>query len=1272
MKKYLLLILLLLFVSTPVYAGCGDHEARVSLYSNNILDGYRFYYFRNLGSECPPGLIVYGCDGARQVISSRYGVSTFEVRFTDKLSTYYGYCIDPGYNWTSGDQTVCCDKLNTYTTNAIQSGFVYLLQIAGNLHLGNDKDSQEVIPIDLAIRLYAMVNGLSKSSYGGTGTGMYQLSTYLSKYIQVDFTAQSLYPRDLPRQKDYIRQKMRDSGFEGYTIDSFLKGANSSAYLSQAYTYLKTAMQIKNNYSGSTVGGTPGTTGSLVEFDPSTVSCDSNYIKIAVEKSPKVENLSFAINGQLGVPTRYINGSLYIDKGALLNTASCDSGDIVVQIETTYTSSSSIDPAVYLCHANSGSRMQQIITYDGQEGLSTVEEQTYTNITTIVIPNTCVGDDEITCRGDSGGRCTSSGEVQIMSSINNCCYDPYEGNTSTVSDMMSYQNIDQPLDLDELFAKDPKLKDDELKSLVKCGTQEMTSAPDFQARTENATTEVMNSVCQMYCMERTKIITPPPVTVTAGRYFELDFTKMDIQGHRRCRISVDLATVFKKYVNIVRSEISGFDGYYYNRAHELLYKTLWENGFEGVHHFNKEIKIPIRCKRVAGSAYCQGDGLNIRPIAFPLHCTGGVQQGKYLYNRNCVVEVEALTFGPGLTQHYPYLRASLNHDLGQNGKMTIYNQPDTFIRAEAEFAGYANFKKTLNSDRLKQGYFVVKTISSTCQNLKAAAGNPECWCPDGQPARAQINWYEMVDKCYCNGVESALSKCRTAPVPEGCDISNVRVDHTWDNFYVTGSGKAFSCEIDPKGVDLINYISSPGRGYYPNFYDEYQAYEQAAQYSYNQYLSALNELKILEASFRECIDFFSDGYGSQSFEEHYDVSKIKTSFEYDQVFSTTAGATQTSTTQGKIGHNCEVTLAVGQTPGHDPAFEKTNVGVIRLEGLHRETLPYDVGSINDWVYPGSSAPFAYYMAYDEKDKNMNNGPFEKKVTIDAVYTVTCEFKDEGNDYYTLVPGGHSAPTTSGGNFVTHEKLMSTHLTTYAGKHEILYHITGLGSQIMRQFDRYFQTGVTCSGRNSGDYLAPASCYIDVKQKLVTTGTCDEVASATTYDTACEVTCAGDGNCSSIYNFVFKMADETDLFPTGLSDSSDWGKNWLTTEGRTTRSKIEDDGKKSKTYAPEKLTYSYMLTPKTIEAIKKYNMYQIDSGGYNDFGLSCDCGGGTHACVHCQSKFLSELAQTNSINSVNVSYVSPVKLWTNSKTIQEVRNANHNWDKDTTATRAILH
>ena len=1269
MKKYILLILLLI-VSTPVFAACGENEATISLYSNNILDRYRFYSYGRFVKRCPPYDISAECNSTYMTVAP-YGVSTFEVRFKDRLSTYFGYCIDPGYKWGTGDEKVCCDKLNTVTTNAIQSGYAYLLQIAGNLHLYNEKDSDAVVPIDLAIRLYAMINGLSKTSYAGIGSGVFQLSTYLSKYISADLTSQQLYPGDVAKQREYVNSKMIAAGFGGYTMDSFLRGPNSSRFLSQAYTYLKRAMEIKQNYSGTSHSDTPGMTGSLVTFDPSAVTCDSTYIKIAVEKSPQAENLSFVINGQLGIPARYINGNLFIDKAALLNSASCDSGNIVMTIETTYMSSSSPDPVVYICSAYGGSGMQQIVTYDGQDGLLNVEEQTYTNVTTIIIPNTCVGDEELTCHGDSGGRCTSSGEVKIMSSINNCCYDPYEGNTSTVSDMLSYQNIDEPLDLNELFAKDPKLTDDELKSLVKCGTQEMTSAPDFLAKTENATTDVLNSICQMYCMERTKIITPPPVTVTAGRYFELDFTKMDIQGHRRCRISVDLATVFKKYISIVRSEISAFDGYYYNHAHELLYKTLWENGFEGVHHFNQEIKIPIRCKRIAGSAYCQADGLDIRPIAFPLHCTDGVAQGKYLYNRNCTVVVEALSFDAGLTENYPYLSASLIHDLGENNKMTIYNQPDTFIRAEAGFAGYANFNKALNSDRLKQGYFVVKTISSNCNNLKAAAGNPDCWCPDGQPARALIKWYEMTDKCYCNGVESALSKCRD-PFSKDCYMSEIRIDHTTTNSYVTGSGKAFSCEIDPKGVDLLNYINSTGRGYYPNFYDDFKAYEKAAQYSYNQYLSALNELKILEASFRECINFFTDGYGSQDFEKHYDVSKIKTSFEYDQVFSTEAGATQTSTTQGKIGNNCKVILEVGETPGHDPAFEKTNVGVIKLEGLHRENLPYEVGTINDWVYPDSSAPAAYFTVYDSKDNNMNQGPFEKKVTIDAVYTVSCDFKDEGNDYYTLVPGGHGSPTASGGNYVTHEKLMSTHLTTYAGKHEILYHITGLGSQIMRQFDQYFQTGVTCSGRNSGDYLAPASCYIDVKQKLVTTGTCDEVASATTYDTACEITCAGDGNCSSIYNFIFKMADETDLFPTGLSDSSDWGKNWLTTEGRTTRSKIEADGKNSKTYAPERLTYSYMLTPKTIEAIKKYNAYQINSGGYNDFDLSCDCGGGSHACVHCQSKFLSELAETNSINSVNVSYASPTKLWTNSKTIQEVRNSNHNWDKDATAVRAILH
>ena len=246
------------------------------------------------------------------------------------------------------------------------------------------------------------------------------------------------------------------------------------------------------------------------------------------------------------------------------------------------------------------------------------------------------------------------------------------------------------------------------------------------------------------------------------------------------------------------------------------------------------------------------------------------------------------------------------------------------------------------------------------------------------------------------------------------------------------------------------------------------------------------------------------------------------------------------------------------------------------------------------------------------------------------------------------------------------------LSTYAGNHEILYHVTGLGSQVARKFDSYFQVGSTCSGRSSAATRAPASCYITVAQRLVTTGTCSGYASSDNYTSVCSTSCAGDGSCSSIYNFMFKLVEPSDLFPTGISDTSGWGKNWLTVKGAETRNTIENNGRRDKIYDPDNLTYSFTLSPKTIEAIKNYNKTEIEFGGYNDFNLNCNCNGGNNACIRCTSTFLSDMAERGVISNINMSYTSTTPIWTAGRTIQEVRNNNTNWNKDNTPARPVLH
>jgi len=426
----------------------------------------------------------------------------------------------------------------------------------------------------------------------------------------------------------------------------------------------------------------------------------------------------------------------------------------------------------------------------------------------------------------------------------------------------------------------------------------------------------------------------------------------------------------------------------------------------------------------------------------------------------------------------------------------------------------------------------------------------------------------------------------------------------------------------------------------------------------------------LEASFRECLHFFgSNYYGGSNLENHYDVSMIDTSFEYDQVYTSANGGMTTATIYGTIDHTCTVKLEDVKKE-YDPGFGSS--GDIKLNGFHNDNLPYRVGTYGTWGFNGMNLE-GYLQSFTVLPSKYSD-LFYKYVTLEGTYRVYCDFS-QNNEFYTLIPGGFSATAPTSDNYVLHQKLLTTFLTTYAGKHEILYHVSGTGSQIQRQFDTYFQRGNTCSGRNSGAVAAPASCYFNVTQKMVTTGVCEGYASSINYKDVCYVSCALDGTCSGIYNYMFKIADPTNLFPNGFNsfDGTSWGLNWRTVNGENTRREIELDGEKDTTYAPNNLMYSFTLSTKTIEAIKRYNAERLEYGGYSDFGLSCDCGtNGENACIHCKSDFLTNLAQANGIFTGLSSYISDTPIWQGNENIQIVRDRNHKWDKDNQAAQPVLY
>ncbi len=1274
MKKYLLIIVILcLFVSTPVLAYCSGETANITLEENTLLSQYQIATYRRE--------FKIGERGERipMYVPFRYtafGTSTFKVDFDNIYSTtFYGYGIEPGYKWPATPPPMCCDDIsNGYYSTGVREALIYLAKLAGDARKRSGTSSEDAVAADIALRLFSMVNGISTSDSTTLGAGYYVLGEYIRLYNRFYKEGRSKYPDNPARANAYVVEQLGRRGYAQFNLSKFLFGPNSTSILSKVNVYFRTATSIQDNPSSSRIY-----TGSdiKIEAEDTALTCDSDAVIIHINKAASVNVRRIIVNGDPSIDAKFTGNRIYIDKTEVFSGATCEDGNVTINVQILYEGGT--NTKLYLCQGISGGRNQSVLTYIGSEGTFGSTPLIKSLDFSVALPPYCVPEYWATsCSisyigpGYTGGRCLSSGTVDIKGTINNCCYDPNDANTSTVSDTLDGKSVEESdFDINELFVENPRLRDG-LKSIVKCGSQEMTSAADFKPISDNTTTDMLTKFCQMYCIERAHIITPPPVTVSAGRYFELDFNKMDLDEKRTCRISVDLSTIFNTYVQTVTKEIAAFNQYYYNKAHYELYETLSNNGYNGSYRSSVAQRIKIRCKRVASTAYCDSN-VWYKPEPKVLACTNNVPNDGVI-EKFCILSYEKLNFSSLSRSSFPYFRAELKEDVGAGTGSVGYDHPNTYIQSKVNTGNifYASFRKQIKNDIERNGFFTLSYSNGCKGNLWELAGKPDCWCPGGQPIPSKVVYYTQNKICKCGGYKvKDIKRCWEDPLISGCSYDTETETHELTNSILTGSGGTFSCTISDADKRLINYVSNPNLGYYPEFMDEKNSYNGKAAQALNDYQAAVARLKSVESTFRECIDYFEPGFsGASDMPSHYDISAITTSFEYNQVFSAPNGKSQTSTTQGNITNNCKVQL-INLSEQYDSGFQTTGINYIKLQGFHKENLPYQTRRFEGWEFPG----FTTIQAYLEEINNTGYGSetYQKKVTVDGTYIVVCDFQDEGNDYYTLVPGGYSSSTPVGSNYVSHSKLLSTNLTTYEGKHEILYHITGLGSQIARKFDPYFQVGSTCSGKSSAANLAPASCYINVRQRVVTTGTCSGVTSVDNYSSICDVTCAGDGNCNSIYNFMFKLVEPSDLFPNGISETSGWGKNWLTTQGNTTRGIIEDRGSKDKTYAPESLTYSFTLAPKTIEAIKKYNSDQIEVGGYNDFNLSCRCGtSGSTACTHCTSRFLSDLAQRNTITNVNMAYTSTIPLWNNSVTITEVRNNNHNWDKDNTPARPVLH
>lgn len=417
-------------------------------------------------------------------------------------------------------------------------------------------------------------------------------------------------------------------------------------------------------------------------------------------------------------------------------------------------------------------------------------------------------------------------------------------------------------------------------------------------------------------------------------------------------------------------------------------------------------------------------------------------------------------------------------------------------------------------------------------------------------------------------------------------------------------------------------------------------YQQKADQLSQQLQASINNAKTLESKLSQCNNFFNNTKKESVYK--FDPS---ISFRYSQIYRNDNGKSVLD----------ETSIPFMSTPGCTISNPET--GDINYDGGMDTSSPhysaiYGEGTIS--VTDFSSVKFV-------QNRNDFNSILDtayqadKRFTHDARYKAVCEWEEEPNNVNTLVPNG-AVTETAGANFTIHEREYKIYLTTFDGTYETDWSVTNVGEK--GKFDNFLQNEGTntCSGNtpNSEDTF---SCTLHIEYEIVYTGKCNGITK-------------NPDDCDPVSNlegfFQFKVADPTNLFPTGTiaSDGKPYAKNWTdTSKGLTAKEEIEEAGSRGNTYDESRVTYKFHLKPADMRHIKNYNVTRNANqlGGYSDFNMVCDCpsqaqtntavSGGV-ACTKCKSKLLDDLEDGRIRYDGQTHQVS---VWTASKSIDQVRN-----------------
>lgn len=1129
--------------------------------------------------------------GTRKINGTTFYKYNFKLWFIKGTTGKYIvdlYCVDPGNSGSPGLNLTC---------NPIQDDAVltYLL---------NKGDRSNKAAFTMAIRLYGMYKGMNKGFYDGQ-RGMFEKAAFIrtaqqeiggmnlgtegykrlygnlvDSAIAIIKSAQSAVGSVVDANNAAIlaAQKQNSSSSGSSGSSSTTKILDSNGEVKDASVTI-TQSTTQNDYVGYVVQ-------SSINIDPSNISitCDGCADFIVGQWDGTKAGVFAKASDDKTSDCSYTIMVNYIDGNALSGNGSGNGSNNANNSETGSSESSEETAACtpYRCSSKGNVYTQDYITCltDKQilsSGVSSKKTCLYGKDSndnclsknpsispggegTVVTPT--VDDNALLASYTSTGckpDCCTDDVIDFAkipsASINNCC----------ASDTQSY--IDEH-PLNKLFCNDTTLKVDYYK--LKCG-----------AEIYENTDVTLNDYCVIYCTEKVTYSLPGATTVKSGRYFKLSthqsFTGAEvagpsIKGEKRCRVITSFDKWYKDYINVVNSEISGYN----ENQKQLALSSEYQDAI------NNSSSVDVKFKTTID----------------------------YEWTTTCSTEIEttnALGKNVKKTSSYP-CPAHDSCDVETTGTAKKYPISGKYwynvlgIKDDASFTNY---------DR-------VEIAKKDYLNIKTTAGLADYYVYNLDSAKSDA--------------ASKVSSC----VPSG----------------KSETGRSISCddgEICGRGRDVEAAKS---------------AADSAASSANQAYNSAADKAKSLEDQLTYCQTFIDKAKtDSTLFSTVYDFDPDMT-FNYTQAYVSDAG----NTISGKVPINF-TRSCITNVSRKDSVSESADGDGI---DANRYSSVYSITSNNIFTKDFKNTTLTLdanglFSSHLSDDYNET-----KAFTNDGLFTVICDWDNNDENIFTLVPSGVSTGGTEGSiqtitsNYTIHNKVYKSVLTQYSGDFETEFNLSNIGTDgkfdsiVNQQSTEYkdFYNTATCSGD-----LGNATCYFHNESTITNIGDCNkngvlDVSDIQQYcptcvNGKCDNNCAG-GNCSITNNFEYKTADPGNLFPSGTNSSSgEYATNWTKTDaGQVAQSALKNLSDNSNVYSPENLTYSFKLTSSDIKAIKAYNSSRVSFGGFTDFDLTCSLSNNTR--VRCISPFLDAISGGGSL-TYDGGELS-LSSWNGSKTLNEVRNS----------------